>query len=188
MGRSIERARLVVAMNRRLNQATIGHIVDEATGEPTLGDPNLYLTDGGHYDNLGLVEALRTRPDRIIVLDGSGDPPDEFPTMGRAIATARMDLAVEVTFDPSPLIGRGKEPPTATVAHGSAIWPGREHSCRIDYVRAVLPRRASWDLRAFKTSHKEFPASTDTIEIFREFDFEAFRQLGYTAAEQVHDS
>ncbi|MGH3487990.1 MAG: hypothetical protein ACRDP8_08765, partial [Actinopolymorphaceae bacterium] len=72
----------------------------EAVGRTSLYDRRLYVTDGGHYDNLGLVEALRRRPRRIIVIDASLDPEDSFATVGSAIATARMDLGVSVHFDP----------------------------------------------------------------------------------------
>ena len=36
-------------------------LLREAIGSPSMYDRRIYVTDGGHYDNLGLVEALRRR-------------------------------------------------------------------------------------------------------------------------------
>src|SRR5690606_6206522 len=66
----------------------------EAFGTTSLYDRRLYITDGGHYDVLGLVEALRRRPERIIVIDASNDRQDAFTRVGMAIATAAMDPGV----------------------------------------------------------------------------------------------
>ena len=37
-------------------------LLREAIGQPSMYDRRIYVTDGGHYDNLGLVEALRREP------------------------------------------------------------------------------------------------------------------------------
>jgi hypothetical protein len=34
-------------------------LLHEAVGSPSMYERRIYVTDGGHYDNLGLVEALR---------------------------------------------------------------------------------------------------------------------------------
>ena len=171
--------RRAMTLMRRLHRATLTQVIYEAIGSPSLHSPYLYVTDGGHIDNLGLVEALKLMPNRIIVLDGSGDEEDRFPTMGRAIATARMDLGVEIDFDPTPMI-RGVEgfPPAASV-RARAVWPGGLHACDIDYVKSVLPAGLSWDLAAYRLADPTFPATTEKLEIYDEFDFEAYRNLGY---------
>ena len=61
-------------------------LIREAVGKASLYHRFLYITDGGHYDNLGLIEALRRRPQEIYVLDASNDPEDTFRALGRAIA------------------------------------------------------------------------------------------------------
>ena len=44
-----------------LNQPGPYRLFKEGLGRPSLMDRRLYVTDGGHYDNLDLVEALRRR-------------------------------------------------------------------------------------------------------------------------------
>jgi hypothetical protein len=109
-------------------------LLKEAIGQPSIYDRSLYITDGGHYDNLGLIEALRRKPDKIYVLDASADPEDTFRALGLAIATARMDLDCEITFDPRVmrrLKQERSEPPGGSVSTssptstGSRAPPGR---------------------------------------------------------------
>ncbi len=180
----------VARLNARFDRPSPYHVVQEAVRGLSSTLPMVYVTDGGHYDNLGLVEALRRRPSRIIVLDGSGDAEDAFPTMGHAVATARIDLGVQLWFDPLPMSRRpaGKDEPALpplrgwTVAH--ATYPSGE-PCEIRYVKCVLPAGLSWDLTSYQLEHPGFPAVTEQLELFDEFDFEAFRQLGWSLTDSA---
>ena len=88
-----------------------GYLFREIFGVHKLDAPFIYVTDGGHWENLGLVEALRRRCTEIYVFDAAGNPPDDFSTLGEAIAIARAEPGVEVDLDIDPLDIR---PPTAT--------------------------------------------------------------------------
>jgi len=150
--------------------------------------PLIYVTDGGHYDNLGLVEALRRRPTKIYLLDGSGDAEDEFSAMGDAIATARMDHGIEVCFNPAKITRGNREFPQQAWCRATATYPerdpeGRKLTCEIFYVKSILPRGLSWDLASYKIRNSDFPATSMKFETYDEFDFEAFRQLGFSVTE-----
>ena len=58
----------------------------------------LLCTDGGHYDNLGLVELLRRRCQRIYCIDASGASQPLADALAGAITLAREELGVEITF------------------------------------------------------------------------------------------
>ena len=158
----------------------------EAVGRTSLYDNRLYVTDGGHYDNLGLVEALRRHPRRIIVLDASSDVEDTFETIGSAIAVARMDLGVELELDPrrmrrmdGPRIDRGW-------VRGRAVYPDGSQ-VEVLFVKALLAGRLSWDLEAYATSHVDFPRRTTGDQLYGEFDFEAYRALGSATTQAMLD-
>ena len=57
------------------------------------------LSDGGHYENLGLVEALRRRCRLIFCIDGGGDTPPLLSGLGDAMRLAEYELGVEITLD-----------------------------------------------------------------------------------------
>ena len=171
-------SRLVTSLNQRVDAAAPYLLYQEALGSPRLSMPRLYVTDGGHFDNLGLVESLRRRPERIVLLDGSGDAEDEFPAMANAISTARVDLGVEIWFDPSAVTRGRRSHPLSGWTRASARYPDGSH-CVIDYVKCVLPAGNSWDLESYRLRNPTFPATFQGYELFDEFDFEAYRQLGY---------
>jgi hypothetical protein len=176
----------VARLNAQFDRPSPYHVVQEAVRGLSSTLPLVYVTDGGHYDNLGLVEALRRRPRRIIVLDGSGDAEDRFPTMGHAVATARIDLGVQVWFDPTPMTRRPASqgapslPPLTGWTTARATYPEGGPPCEIHYLKCVLPDGLSWDLTSYRLEHPGFPAVTERLELFDEFDFEAFRQLGWS--------
>lgn len=60
------------------------------------------VTDGGHYENLGLVEALRRRCRLIYCIDGGGDTPPLLSGLADATRLARSELGVEISPYPVP--------------------------------------------------------------------------------------
>src|SRR5207253_2249603 len=73
----------------------------ELVGRHTIRSRYLYVTDGGHYENLGLVELLRRRCTLIYCFDAAGGDVDRYSTLGEAIAIARAEEGIEVVIDPS---------------------------------------------------------------------------------------
>ena len=61
--------------------------------------PYLYVTDGGHWENLGLVELLRRGCANIIVVSAAGDGLYSNSTFASAVEIARTDLGVEIDID-----------------------------------------------------------------------------------------
>jgi len=176
--------RAVLAADRFLNRPNGLTVIHEAFGTISAFYAWVYVTDGGHYDNLGILEALRRRPDDIIMLDGSGDAEDQFPTMGRAIATARMDQGITIRFDPEPMIRGDSSAPDRGSTQATAVYPDG-HTCTIHYIKCVLPAGMPWDVSAYQLTHPGFPATSTSLEMYDEFDFEAYRQLGYELTAQA---
>jgi hypothetical protein len=78
----------------------LGYLVKELFGRyQPHRDAFVYVADGGHRENLGLVELLRERPDVAFCVDASGDAPDTFQTLKEAIELAAIELDVDVDVD-----------------------------------------------------------------------------------------
>jgi len=93
-------------------QPTLGMLWAEAAGHTSYRATWVNVTDGGHYDNLGLVEALRRGARNVVVLDASGDRPNTWFTLGGAMALARADAGVDITLDPTVMAdGKGQGTP-----------------------------------------------------------------------------
>lgn len=56
----------------------------------------IHLSDGGHFENLGLYELLRRGCSVIVVVDASCDPKGSDDDFGNAIRRARIDLGIEI--------------------------------------------------------------------------------------------
>jgi hypothetical protein len=101
--------RLQAALCWRVMQPTLGLLWAEAAGHTSYRATWINVTDGGHYDNLGLVEALRRGAKNVVVLDASGDSPHTWFTLGGAMALARADAEVDITLDPTTMVGNERD-------------------------------------------------------------------------------
>jgi hypothetical protein len=79
------------------------YLLSELFGRYKRTKPFVYTTDGGHWENLGLVELLRRGCTEIYVLSAAGDGIESFSTIGEAIALAREQINVDIHVDLSPL-------------------------------------------------------------------------------------
>jgi len=160
-------------------------LLREAFGRPSLSDRKLYVTDGGHYDNLGLLEALRRRPRQVIVIDASNDAANSFGALAEAIATARMDLGVEVSVDVSPLQASGDRRAAKAWATGLATYDDSDDTTEIVFLKAQLVPRLPWDVEHYARENPDFPRRSTSRQFFDEWDFEAYRELGQDLCERM---
>jgi hypothetical protein len=163
-------------------------ILKEAFGQLSVYDEKLYITDGGHYDNTGIVEALRDKPATLIVFDASGDTRDSLEAMSEAIVTARMDLGLVVRpADGSIDAIRGHTDADGHYVRPEQGWLHFEVAavnhptvvrCDLFLVKNVLPQVAAVEVEAYAGQHPDFPHTPTTNQFYGEYDFEAYRRLG----------
>jgi hypothetical protein len=138
----------------------------------------IYVSDGGHFENLGLVELVRRRCTHILCFDASLDTNGNALDIGRAIALARADLGAEIELDPTPtLIHEGGWSPSMA-ATGRVRYPDGQVATLI-LTRAVLTESASWDLRSFSKRDRLFPNHSTRQQLFTDEQFQAYRALGH---------
>jgi hypothetical protein len=87
------------------------YLFKELFGTYRSDDRFVYLSDGGHYENLGLVELLRRKCRVILCFDASGDDLTTCGTFVEALVLAEEELGVQVEIDLSPLAPRTAEQP-----------------------------------------------------------------------------
>jgi hypothetical protein len=71
----------------------------EMFGQTTDTRRYVYLSDGGHFENLGLYEMIRRRCRCIVVSDAGCDPDYGFEDLGNAVRKIAIDLGVYINFD-----------------------------------------------------------------------------------------
>jgi hypothetical protein len=181
----------------RLMQPTLGLLWAEAAGDLSYRATWMYVTDGGHYDNLGLVEALRRGASHIVVLDASGDKADTWFTLGGAIALARTDVGVEVDLDPTTMMIRsGEQAAGSQLAPGQVVrpwaygrfrraWqdnqPGQPAEGEIWFCKLGWWDGAPWDIRAYARQHPAYPCDSTLDQLYDATEFAAYQELGAAA-------
>jgi hypothetical protein len=169
-------------------QPTLGLLWSEAVGHQSYRGTWMHVTGGGHYDNLGLVEALRRGARHIVVLDASGDEVGTWFTLGESMALARYDAGVEIDLDPTTMVRGGRD-----LAPGQVVRPWTHGRFRRPNEGLMLPAEgdiwvstlgwwtgAPWDVVAYARRHPSYPAtsSLEQLQLYDITEFEAYRQLG----------
>ena len=180
------------------------YLVRELLGFNSVGAKYLYVTDGGHYENLGLVELLRRGCTDIYCLDASGVGGDgaEFKTLGDAIALARSELNVEIEFsgeegeNPEELSPGKDKDGNETLAKRDVVtatikYPPRQKGEKgatgtLAYVRNTMTAGAPWDVRAHHESDPRFPNNPTVDQLYTDQKFEAYRALGAEAGANAY--
>jgi hypothetical protein len=159
------------------------YLLRELLGRNQVDARFLYVSDGGHYENLGLVELLRRGCMQISCFDASGGKTAK--ELGDAIALARSELGVEIEFDDDlrAVLEETGSPPVAErcCAVGRIRYPGVEQEGRLVYVRTVMVKGLPWDVCAFRETDPAFPHHSTIDQLFTDQKFEAYRALGFHA-------
>lgn len=128
-------------------------------------DAFVYVADGGHRENLGLVELLRERPATVMCVDASGDPPGTFQSLHDAIALATVELGVAIDVDLGALRPPTSGPgitalPADCVAEGLITYPASMGggTARLLYGHHHLCEATPPALLQFAAAHPPFPA------------------------------
>jgi hypothetical protein len=163
------------------------YVLREALGALRPDARFVYLSDGGHWENLGLVELLRRRCTHLLCLDASGGTSGAGQDIGRAIALARSDLGVEVELDPRPTIAGDDGLAADVAARGTVRYPGGPAEAKLVYATAALTEGSGWDLHSFSRRDHAFPRHPLGKQMFTDEQFEAYRALGHAAGRRAFE-
>jgi hypothetical protein len=149
---------------------------------------DVYLSDGGHFENLGIYEMIRRRCRYILAIDAGEDPDSNFEDLGNAVRKIRIDFGVDVVFDPPVTIGSRHKPvsPFLDFAFATIHYPEKtEAPGRLIYLKPSYPPYVAMDVRAYGNSHDTFPHESTIDQFFTESQFESYRQLGQVEASRL---
>ena len=90
----------------------------------------VYLSDGGHFENLGLYEMVRRRCRHILVVDAGADPDAGFERPRQRVRKIRIDFDnIDIRFDPHGRhrIARNPLKPFHSFAYAKIHYPEGRH-------------------------------------------------------------
>jgi len=168
-------------------------IINEAFGRTNDESTWVYLSDGGHFENLGIYEMVLRRCKTIVVVDGSQDNPYSFEDLGNAVRKIRVDLGIPIEFGSGmPMYGaRDIRNRYCTVGkiHYYCVdgkdLAGKNLEGTIVYIKACLNGSEPNDVLHYASSAPDFPQQGTEQLWFDESQFESYRRLGTHVVEQI---
>lgn len=148
----------------------------------------VYVTDGGHYENLGLVELIRRGCTEIYCFDAAGDQLDAFNTLADALSLARTELGVDIDIDPTPITTADGDIPNATDhVVGRVYYPhAPDKPGVIVFSKLAVTTGIPPDVQAWRAEHPRFPTDGTDDQLYTDQRFEAYRALGsFTAVRAI---
>ena len=169
------------------------YLSDEALGRTNDVKPHVNLSDGGHFENLGLYEMVLRRCRTIVVIDASEDQNFAFEDLGNAIRKIRTDMGLSIDFESfSNFQKRDKGcPPSSPTLYCSIgkIHYSDMHESAADglliYIKPTITGKESADVLNYEQQHPEFPHESTANQWFTESQFESYRALGEYEITQI---
>ena len=185
--------------------------IAEMFGQTTDDRRYVYLSDGGHFENLGLYEMIRRRCRCIVVSDAGCDPDYAFEDLGNAVRKVAIDLGVSLTFGELRKIkGRSKDntviegayyaigeidyrsapenQPGSSSPHEPKAEAQRRAAVENGYILYIKPSYHGSEtagIVAYATKNAAFPHETTGDQFFSESQFESYRTLGFEIMDGV---
>jgi hypothetical protein len=167
----------------------------EMFNQPDETSRDIYLTDGGHIENLGVYELLKRGCQLIVVVDGEADPSMSFPSLLKLERYARIDLGVRIVL-PWDEISLMTKTVSASLQSGGPAMIHKGPHCAVGHIHyengvkgIILYFKSSLTgdekdyILDYKKRYPDFPHETTADQFFSEEQFEVYRALGFHAVD-----
>jgi Patatin-like phospholipase len=165
---------------------SVGPLFSEAAGNTTDHYKYVNLSDGGHFENLGLYEMVLRRCHFIVVSDGGEDPECAFADLGEAVRKIRIDFGIPIEFGTMTIYPRSAIDTLKTPGHNCAL--GRIRYSVVDgddapdgviiYIKPACYGDEPRDIYEYFKTNLAFPHESTSDQFFSESQFESYRMLG----------
>lgn len=168
------------------------YLLLELLGMTRHDGPYVYLSDGGHFENLGVYELVRRRCRHIVVVDAGQDRRAELDDLANLIRKCYTDFGALIEIEhagrlcrrpdaeqpcPNPEGWSGAYAVTGRIDYGKDA-AGQPIRGRLLYIKPGLLGDEPPDILNYRTAHAEFPHESTGDQFFDENQFEAYRKLG----------
>jgi len=168
----------------------LGYLVSELVAQSDQNKGYVYLSDGGHFENLAVYELIKRHCQVIVACDAGCDDSYAFDDLLSLIEKARTDFGARIEIDFSrirPKDGRESEYNSAV---GDIFYDPQNPNDRgtLFYIKASLPPRQEKsavnknslpdDVWQYSEKHQTFPHQSTADQWFDELQFESYRALG----------
>src|SRR5271157_212471 len=193
----------------------LGYLLSEVFAQSDQKMRYVYLSDGGHFENLAVYELIRRHCRLIVACDADCDPQYGFDNLLSLIEKARTDFGARIEINYEAI-----RPAAASAENGTAENGARESGVNhvsgtiyydpnnrsdtgtLIFIKASLPMKevagvkpsapGEWmlpdDVWQYAKLHPTFPHQTTADQWFDELQFESYRALGeYIGVQAAED-
>lgn len=155
-------------------------IINELFGLTTDRGNYIYLSDGGHFENLGIYEMVRRRCRYIVVSDAGCDPDCQLADLGNAVRKIWIDLGVAIRFRGIDVMARQPNPVAGVYcAIADICYPEAADTPGVlIYIKPGYHGIEPADVRAYAALNPTFPHESTGNQWFTESQMESYRVLG----------
>ena len=181
----------------------LGYLFSEVFAQSDQQRGYVYLSDGGHFENLAVYELIRRRCRLIVACDADADGAYQFSDLLSLIEKARTDFGarIEIDFNAIRPADGAHECPQSWVM-GKIYYDSRNanDTGTLILVKAGMPLRSAApgdasvqklpdDVWRYYEQNATFPHQSTADQWFDELQFESYRALGESigchAADQI---
>ncbi|MBI1786108.1 MAG: patatin-like phospholipase family protein [Acidobacteria bacterium] len=162
-------------------------LLNEAFGFTDNTNEYIYLSDGGHFENLALYEMVRRRCRFIVLSDAGCDPAFNFEDLVNAIRKIRVDFGIPVEFEAGlfdPLRRKEKRCAVGMIGYSKVDGQG-SHDGVLIYLKPMHAATDPPDVSSYQSEHTDFPHQSTGDQWFDEAQFESYRMLGFHSVREV---
>lgn len=144
----------------------------------------IHLSDGAHFDNLGLYELVRRHCRYILVSDCTADSDVAFDDFANTARRIREDFNIEIQIDLDPL----KPGTNGLTRYHTAVGLvdyGPFDKGTIIYIKPSLTGDEPADVMQYKSRNREFPHESTGDQFYDEAQWESYRRLGVHTINQI---
>ena len=160
-------------------------LLRELLGTVDVRSAYLSLSDGGHFENLGLYELVRRRCRYIIAIDAEQDGDYHFEGLGGAVRKCRADFGIEIDISPEAI--RPKDGLSGVHCVVGRIYYREGDPGYLIYLKSSITGDEPADVREYQREAPDFPQQSTADQFFNESQFESYRRLGLHVAQTAFE-
>jgi hypothetical protein len=156
---------------------SLWYLVKELFGVADESSEYINVSDGGHFENLGIYELVRRRCKVIIASDAECDEALQFGSLGNVVRLCETDFGAKIDINVSSIRLQKNDFSLTHCTVGRVTYSNGSIGYLI-YLKASMTGDEEVGVTQYRSIHPSFPHESTADQFFSEDQFESYRQLG----------
>jgi hypothetical protein len=156
---------------------SLWYLVKELFGVADETSNYVNVSDGGHFENLGIYELVRRRCKVIIACDAECDESLQFGSLGNVVRLCETDFGAKIDINVNSIRRQQSGYSLGHCSVGTITYSNGSIGYLI-YLKTSVIGDEEVGIAQYRSIHPSFPHETTADQFFSEDQFESYRQLG----------